>query len=200
MRRFLTLVCFALLTVARASAQSEASIYVRLFPDTLAGPHARVTVMSLLDDPSWLNAVKNSIPVRLEWSVQLWQRGGFLAPSKAGPKAEWKETIQRNPTLDIYELRTSVPGERIPPQTFASLGMLALQVGRPWELADFGPKSRGKWYYRVTLRLSTLTDDEIAKLSNPDQGSVGRYLNKLLLGFTQPARTLTVESDDFIVR
>ena len=208
MRRFLLPLLLALLAVAPAAAQTEASVYVRLFPDTAAGPHARVRVMSLLDDPSWRNAVNNSYPVRLEWTLQLWQRGsGFLGlGGKAGEKVEWKEMIQRNSILGVYEVTTEAAGERIPPQQFKTLDALALWMGKPWELADFGPRSRGTWYYRLTLKLSTLTDDEIAKLdrfSSPtqrgdaDPGALQRLINRVLLNINLPSQTLPAQSRDF---
>ena len=208
MRRFLLLICLTLLAVAPAVAQTEVSAYVRLFPDTDAGPHARVRVMSLLDDPLWRNAVNNSLPVRLEWTVQLWQKGGglFGLGGKAGPKAQWKEMIQRNSILGVYELTTDVPGERTPPQQFSSIDILALEVGRAWELVDFGPPSAGNWYYIVTLKLSTLTEDEKNKLDqfssaaqrgDADPGALQRLINRILLNINLPTKTLTDQSPVF---
>ena len=208
MRRFLLPLLLALLAVTPVAAQTEASVYVRLFPDTAAGPHARVRVMSLLDDPSWRKAVNSSYPVRLEWTVQLWQRGsGFLGlGGKAGEKVEWKEMIQRNSILGVYEVTTEAAGERVPPQQFKSLDELGLGIGRAWELVDFGPRKGGTWYYRVTLNLSTLTEDEMTKLdqfSSPaqrgdaDPGALQRLINRFLLNISLPSKTLTDQSPDF---
>lgn len=208
MRRFLLPILLAFLAITPAAAQTKASVYVRLFPDTAAGPHARVRVMSLLDDPAWRKAVNSSYPVRLEWTVQLWQRGsGILGlGGKAGPKAEWKEMIQRNSILSVYELTTEVAGDGIPPQQFSSIDLLALQIGRAWQLDDFGPPSKGTWYYLVTLKLSTLTEDEMAKLdqfSSPtqrgdaDPGALQRLINRFLLNISLPSQTLTAQSPDF---
>ena len=117
MRRFLLLVTLGFLAAAPVRAQVDATVAVQLAPDSMAGPHARVRVRSLLSDPSWRNAITNSYPVRLEWTLQLWQRGGgFLGlAGKAGPKVEWKEMIQRNSILGVYELTTEVAGEHIAP-------------------------------------------------------------------------------------
>lgn len=208
MRRFLLLVILALFAAAPVAAQIDATVNVQLFPDSVAGPHARVRVRSLLDDPSWRNAVNNSYPVRLEWTVQLWQRGGgFLGlGGKAGPKAEWKEMIQRNSILGVYELTTEVAGEHIAPQQFSSIDVLAYEIGRARELVDFGPRSSGNWYYRVTLKLSTLTEDEITKLDrfssstqrgDADPGALQKLINRVLLNINLPSATLTDESPVF---
>lgn len=209
MRRFLLPILLALLAAAPAAAQTEASVYARLFPDPIAGPHARVRVMSLFDDPAWRNAVNNSYPVRLEWTVQLWQKGsGFLGlGGKAGEKVEWREMIQRNSILGVYEVTTEAAGERIPPQQFKNIDELAFGIGRAWELVEFGPRTEGKtWYYRVTLKLSTLTDDEITKLdrfSSPtqrgdaDPSALQRLINRVLLNINLPSQTLTAESPAF---
>jgi hypothetical protein len=151
--------------------------------------------MSLLDDPEWRNAVTKSYPVRLDWSVQLWQKGWF---GKAGPKAEWRDVIQWNSILEVYQLTSEVPGERVAPQQFRSLDMLALQMGRPIELSEFGPKSPGNWYYRVTLKISTLNADDLAKLDKGTDPSVLEQLfNKALMNFKLPTRTYTDESPVF---
>jgi hypothetical protein len=198
-RRVLLLVVLVLFGVGRASAQTEARVAVRLFPDTAAGPHVEVRVMGLLDDPDWRDAVINSYPVRLEWSVQLWQTGMF---GKAGPKVEWKDVIQRKSIMNLYEVITQLPGSRPTSQTFASLDILALYVGQKIQLDTFGPKGKGEWYYRVVLKLSTLTGDEIDKLSasqqRGDNGSeLQRAFSKALLNFSLPKRTLRLDSPSF---
>jgi hypothetical protein len=200
-RRFLLLVVLAFLAVTRASAQSEVSVAVRLYPDTSVGPHPVVRVISLLDDPDWVGAVTNSYPVRLQWTVQLWQKGGLF--EKAGPKVEWRDVIQRKSLMGIYEVTTFLPGQRAATQQFASLDILALYIGKPFVLDDFGPRSSGNWYYRVTLTLSTLTSDEIDKqLSASEQrgdptGEVQRAFNKFLMNFSLPKATRRSESPAF---
>lgn len=198
MRRLLLLLLLATTVGARASAQSEWNIGVRLTPDTLVGPHVRVRVMSLLDDPDWLDAITNSYPVRLEWTVQLWQRGLF---GKAGPKVAWKDVVQRKSVMNIYELTTQFPGERATTQQFSSLDILKLYLGQPIE-PDFGPRSPGNWYFRVTLKLSTLTADELDRLSasqqrNDPTGQVQRAFNKLMLKATLPTGEKSVDSPVF---
>jgi hypothetical protein len=207
-RRLFVLVILVFLAAAPVIAQADARVEVQLAPDSITGPHARVRVRSLLSDPSWRNAITNSYPVRLEWTLQLWQRGGgFLGlAGKAGPKVEWKEMIQRNSILGVYELTTDVAGEHIAPQQFSSIEVLAYEIARPLDLVDFAPRSPGNWYYRVTLKLSTLTEDEITKLDrfssstqrgDADPGALQRLINRVLLNINLPSATLTDESPVF---
>ena len=82
--------------------------------------------------------------------------------------------------------------------------MLAYEISRPLDLVDFGPRSPGNWYYRVTLKLSTLTEDEKTKFdqfstqrSDADPGALQRLVNRVLLNISLPSATLVDESPVF---
>lgn len=176
MRRALYLFAVAIIgAVSPASAQARARIAARL--DVQASPpNLLVHVSDLLDDPVWLDALRNAYKIRVHWRVQLWRSRAILDSPQ--PPIEWDDIIQQVPVLDVYTY-TEPGGSRPMTTRFDTLDLLKAWVGQDVQLTTPNDLAPGKWYYIVDASLSTVTQDQA---SGSDGGGLSEAVRRLILG------------------
>lgn len=211
MRRVLTAIALGLALAAPAAAQTpRVGLSVQLGPDTLPRGvrYARVQVRSLLADQRWAEALDQSFPIRLSFRMEIWRsREGWIDEFQRA--AEWSTVIQRDPLQDQYrvtELLLSGPVET----RFATRDELARWIGITREV-DALPQGAGIFYYDITLRITTLSDEDMEELerflagapeapAGPERSSVGKSLRRFLLRLAGlPGEELSVKTERFRV-
>ena len=213
MRRLLA-VAFVLgcLAVAPARAQTpRVGVSVQLGPDSFPRGlrYPRVQVRSLLADPRWSEALAQAFPIRLAFRLEIWRsRDGWIDAFQRA--AEWSMVIQYEPLQEQYrvtELLLAGPVET----RFPSRDELARWIGITRQV-DALPRGSGEFYYDLKLRISTLSDEDIAELdqflagvptspNRPPPRTFGRSFTRFLLRLAGlPGEDLTVRTEKFRVR
>jgi hypothetical protein len=157
--------------VSTAPAQARARIAARL--DVQATPpNLLVHVSDLLEDPVWLDALRNAYRIRVHWRVQLWRSRALLDEPQL--PVEWDDIVQQVPVLDVYTY--TEPGGNTPMTTrFDTLDKLKDWVKQDVRLNTPATLRDGRWYYVVDATISTVAPDET-------NGSVSETLRRLVLG------------------
>jgi hypothetical protein len=169
MRRLLGLF-FLLLLIQPPLAEAQR---VRLtITDTVDARGRRVPLIftpSILRDERWLETVQNSFPLRMEFRVEIWRvrTDWFDALERA---FEWGIIIQFEPLTDQYTKSEEWGGALRRETTFGSLPELErnLELGQQVSIT---PAGTGEYYFTATLRLRTLSDDEMEELERFLQGN-----------------------------
>lgn len=200
MRRVLLLLAVVLVGAAPAvSAQARARVEVTR--DTISNDPI-VRVRNLLREAQWRDALESAFTLRLQWRVDLWrQRAIFPANERS---VTYEVIIQPDPLLQQYRLITRVPGRPPIESRYATFESLLLATDLSQQLGRQGPTRRGDWYYTATLRVSTLTDEELEELQafvgGGDRGSTGSAITRALVRLVAlPTTTLEARSDRFRV-
>ena len=173
MRRALYLLAAVMVgAVSTAPAQARARIAARL--DAQASPpNLLVHITDLLDDPTWLDALRHAYKIRVHWRVQLWRSRALFDDPQA--PIEWDDIIQQVPVLDVYTY--TEPGGSTPMTTrFDTLDLLKAWVQQDVRLNTPPGLQAGRWYYIVDATISTLPQDPAA-----DADAAG-FLRRLVLG------------------
>jgi hypothetical protein len=181
-----------------APAQGSAFLSAQLYPDSLAGPDVSFHVGSLLDDPEWRDALDHNLPIRLHWKVQTFRERPVI--DESGPTVELDVRVERDPMLQAYLYQFTAPGESPTRSLFNSLDSLRLEVGQAWRVQVRNGLKPGRWYYTVSLEITTLTDADLTAVqrnqsrSGGDQGGgIWAYLQRKLIGGVVPRRVLPTE-------
>lgn len=203
MRRFLLLAVLCVGAPLVASAQAQPEVSARLGPDPVVGPNPEWRVANLFEEGRWKDALESAYSIRLEWQVRAWRKR-TIADAK-GPSLEYSVIIRRQPLLEEYQMITQVAGRQPVTRSFPTLAALKVAVNGYLTLA-FPLPEEGTWYYAVRLDISTLSDEELAKLqqfmddpSSADPlagGAVTRGLMRLFL----PTQTLIDNTPSFRFR
>jgi len=200
-RRLLVLLAVVLVGAAPAvSAQARARVEVTR--DTVSNDPV-VRVRNLLREAQWREALESAFTLRLQWRVDLWrQRTIFPANERS---VSYEVIIQPDPLLQQYRLITRVPGRPPIESRYATFESLLLATDLSQQLGRQGPTRPGDWYYTATLRVSTLTDEELEELQafvgGGDRGSPGSAITRALVRLVAlPTTTLEARSDRFRVR
>ena len=143
MRRALYLFAVVIVgAVSTASAQARARIAARLDIQD-APPNLLVHISDLLEDPVWLDALRNAYKIRVHWRVQLW-RSRTLFDDPQLP-LEWDDIIQQVTVLDVYTY--TEPGGSTPMITrFDTLDLLKEWVRQDVRLNTPANLTAGRWY------------------------------------------------------
>lgn len=199
MRRVVLLLAVALAGAAPAASAQRARVEVTR--DTVSNDPI-VRVRNLLREAQWREALESAFTLRLQWRVDLWrQRTIFPANERS---VSYEVIVQPDPLLQQYRLITRVPGRPPIESRYASLESLVLAIDLPQQLGRQGPRRAGDWYYTATLRVSTLTDEELEELQEfvggGDRGSPGSAITRALVRLVAlPTITLEARSDRFRV-
>jgi hypothetical protein len=200
-RRVLLLLAVVLVGVAPAAA-AQARARVEVTRDTVSNDPI-VRVRNLLREPQWREALESAFTLRLQWRVDLWrQRTIFPANERS---VSYEVIVQPDPLLQQYRLITRVPGRPPIESRYATFESLLLAIDLPQQLGRQGPTRAGDWYYTATLRVSTLTDEELEELQafvgGGDRGSPGSAITRALVRLVAlPTTTLEARSERFEVR
>jgi hypothetical protein len=199
-RRVLLLLAVVLVGAAPA-ATAQAGARVELTRDTVSNDPI-VRVRNLLREPQWREALEAAFTLRLQWRVDLWrQRTIFPANERT---VNYEVIVQPDPLLRQYRLITRVPGRPPIESRYSSFESLQMAMDLAQQLGRQGPTRSGEWYYTATLRVSTLTDEELAELQafvgGGDRGSPGSAITRAFLRLIAlPTTTLDDRSETFRV-
>ncbi len=203
MRRLLLLACLFAGAPAVALAQAQPEVNARLGPDRLTGPNPEWRIANLFEEGRWKDALESAYSIRLEWQVKAWRKR-TIADAK-GPSLGYSVIIRKQPLLEEYQVITQVPGRSPTERRFGTLAELKVWVSTymtiPFQLRD-----DGNWYYSVRVDISTLTDEELAKLQqfmdDPSGGDplAGGAVTRGVMRLFLPTQTLNDNTATFIVR
>lgn len=171
-----------------------------------------VRTRELLRDPRWLDMLRSGFPVRLHYRLELWRSRGawFDAFDK---DVGWDVVVRHEPLLDQYHVATITPSGATE-QRYGTLERLAEAISIPYRI-PMPPEGDGKYYYTITLQVTTLSDSDLDELQRflsgelgPAAGSgqdfgdaVGRGMTRLLLKLAGlPSLRLEARSEEFETR
>ncbi|MES2304400.1 MAG: hypothetical protein V4558_02795 [Gemmatimonadota bacterium] len=203
MRRFLLAACLLAGATSVVSAQAQPVVDARLGPDRSNGPNPEWRVANLFEEGRWKDALESAYSIRLEWQVKAWRKR-TIADAK-GPSLAYSVIIRKQPLLEEYQMITQSAGRRPVEKSFSTLDSLKVAVNAfvtvPFQLSE-----GGSWYYAVRLDISTLDDEELAKLqrfmNDPSTGDPigGGAVTRGVMRLFLPTQTLNESTPTFTVR
>lgn len=202
-------ICAAVTWTGSLSGQATpVQVDVRLTPPAATGARAPIVrSRNLLSDERWVSALRSGLPVRLHYRLEVWKsREGWFDIFER--QTEWDVVLRHEPLLDQYSLITIVGG-RGQERRYATLDALSAALAFSFQV-NVQPSQSGRYYYAVTLEVSTLSDSDLDELrrfleGDPDDGkeggALGRGATRLLLRMAGlPTLRLEARSDGFEVR
>jgi hypothetical protein len=177
---------------------------------TLAGS-ARdplVSTENLLEDTPWLSALRQGLPVRLQYRLEIWRsREAWL--DEVQRQIEWTVVIRHEPLLDQFSVVRILPNG-VRRNVYGTPGALAAALGVPVRFT-VAPREPGTFYYAASLAVATLSDSDLDQFErilrgelNPGNGEGGSLLQRarrLALGLAGlPTANLKAKSESFEVK
>ncbi len=165
---------------------------------------------NLLADERWLQALDNSLPLVITYSLQTWRsRDGWI--DELTSATSWQTVITKEPLQDEYTVTLFVGGRMLRPNRFAIRDSAANYLNLP-QRVEVIPSRPGRFYYTISAKIQSLTDRDMDQLERllagdpeldvPEPGSpVGRGIRRFLLRIAGlPSQVLDARSDQFTVR
>jgi hypothetical protein len=183
---FLALCCRTEVVAAQDSTQ--VLLEVNLAADTTprGGRDATVRTRNLFADTPWLSALRQGLPVRLQYRLEVWRsRAGWF--DVLDRQLEWTVVVRHEPLLDQFSVVRLIPPNRVLQNRYATPGALAAVLGSTIYRFKVAPESEGQYYYAASLDVSTLSDSDLDDLQRLLKGELGRGEGQSL---TQRARRL----------
>lgn len=180
---------------------------VTLTPDTASQGAGlpQIRLRNLLEDSRWAEALRSGLPIRLHYRVELWRsRSGWLDAFER--QTEWDVLVRREPLLDQYTMVTAL-GRARRVRRYGTLDALSAALEFSYRVA-VRPAEPGTYYYIGSLRISTLSDSDLAELDrflrggNGGDGGLGAILGRgatrILLRFAGlPTQRIEARSPEF---
>ncbi len=188
-------------------AQDSAAVRLEV---TLAGT-ARdplVTTKNLLEETPWLSALRQGLPVRLSYRLEIWRsREAWL--DEVQRQIEWTVVIRHEPLLDQFSVVRLLPNG-VRRNVYGTPGALAAALGVPVRFT-VAPREAGTFYYAATLAVATLSDSDLDQFERILRGELdpangeGRTLlqraRRLVLSLAGlPTANLSAKSEAFEVK
>lgn len=173
------------------------------------GRDARVRTENLLADTPWLSALRQGLPVRLQYRLEVWRsREGWF--DEVARSVEWTVLVKHEPLLDQFSVVRFIPPRRVSENRYATPGALAAALGVAYQL-PIAPAEAGRYYYSATLTVTTLSDSDLDQFErllrggldpgNAGGGSLAERARRLVLRLAGlPTLTVTGQSVGFEVR
>lgn len=169
---FLAVLC--LTRPAAAQDSTQVSLEVKLATDTTAngGRDATVRTRQLFADTPWLSALRQGLPVRLQYRLEVWRsRAGWF--DVLDHQVEWTVVVRHEPLLDQFSVVRLIPPNRVLQNRIATPGALAALLGSIYRF-KVAPTTEGQYYYAASLDVSTLSDSDLDDLQRLLKGELGR--------------------------
>ncbi len=207
--RLRSLLGLLLLLAGARSAAAQDSAAVRL-DLTLAGT-ARdplVSTRNLLEDTPWLSALRQGLPVRLQYRLEIWRsREAWL--DEVQRQIEWTVVIRHEPLLDQFSVVRLLPNG-VRRNVYGTPGALAAALGVPVRFT-VAPREPGTFYYAASLAVTTLSDSDLDQFerilrgeldpANGEGGTLLQRARRLVLRLAGlPTANLTARSESFEVK
>lgn len=153
-------------TVATAQATAPE---LRVTRDTIKD-RPLVQSTNLLGDTPWLTALRQGLPVRLRYRVEIWRsrEGWFDAVSN---QYEWQVVIRHQPLLDQFTLYRLFPRQDVRTYTYATAGALAAVLEQPYSI-PIKPSEEGTHYYAASLDVQTLSESDLDDFNKVIRGEI----------------------------
>ncbi len=215
MRRFSLAVAGLVALSSGARAQSR-SVTVSIGLDTaVQRTGARKPVVSLkgvLADARWYEALENSLPLVVSYSLETWRsRDGWIDEFVGGGRVEWQAIVTKEPLQEEYTITRIVTGRPERPLRFAVRDSASRELDKP-QRVEWMPQRPGRFYYALSVRITALSDRDMDQLERflagdptletPEPGTaVGRWIRRFLLRIAGlPSQVLRARSEQFDVR
>lgn len=190
-----------------AAAQDSAAVRLDL---TLAGSSRDpvVSTRNLLEDTPWLSALRQGLPVRLQYRLEIWRsREAWL--DEVQRQIEWTVVIRHEPLLDQFSVVRLLPNG-VRRNIYGTPGALASALGVPVRFT-VAPANPGTYYYAGSLAVSTLSDSDLDQFErilrgelepgNGGGGTLAQRARRLVLRLAGlPAANLSAKSEKFEVK
>jgi len=211
MRRLALLVVGLWTWASPAFGQRQVSVSLSLWGEDQPGTPRRALVYlrDLLDDPRWAEQLDNSLPVIVSHRLELWRsRDGWIDQPQGA--VEWRLIVTREPLLEEYAVTQVTQDRPGRPERFAVRDSAAGYLARP-NLIDFRPSRRGRYYYSLTTKITTLSEADLDQLErflagDPElvtgsRGSaISQLFRRILLSIAgRPSVELDAKSETFEV-
>lgn len=215
MRRFSLAVAGLVALGSQAEAQSH-SVSVSISLDTaVQRTGARkpiISLRSLLADPRWNEALDNSLPLVVSYSLETWRsRDGWIDELIGGGSVEWEAIVIKEPLQEEYSITRIIASRPERTLRFAAVDSAIRELDKP-QRVEWIPQRAGRFYYTLAVRITALSDRDIDQLERflagdptletPEPGTrVGRGIRRFLLRIAGlPSQVLTARSEQFDVR
>lgn len=159
---------------ALAQDSTQVTLEVQLATDTTAngGRDATVRTRQLFADTPWLSALRQGLPVRLQYRLEVWRsRAGWF--DVLDHQEEWTVVVRHEPLLDQFSVVRLLPPNRVLQNRIATQGALAALLGSTYRF-KVAPTTEGQYYYAASLDVSTLSDSDLDDLQRLLKGELGR--------------------------
>ena len=208
-RHLFPLLLLSLLFAGRRSAAAQDSTEVRL--DVTLGGTKRDPVVStrnLLEDTPWLSALRQGLPVRLQYRLEIWRsREAWL--DEVQRQIEWTVVIRHEPLLDQFSVVRLLPNG-VRRNVYGTPGALAAALSVPVRFT-IAPAESGTFYYAASLAVATLSDSDLDQFEqilrgeldpvNGERGTLLQRARRLVLRLAGlPTANLSAKSDPFEVK
>lgn len=199
----------ALLTLVQLAAPLAAqdSTAVRLEVALATSTHDPVVfTRNLLEETPWLTALREGLPVRLQYRLEMWRsREAWL--DEVERQLEWTIVVRHEPLLDQFTVTRIGPGNGITQGRYATPGALAAVLGVGYRF-PIAPHDDGRYYYTASLAVATLSDSDLEKLDRilkgeldprtSEGGSLADRARRLILRLAGlPTLSLSASSETF---
>ncbi len=203
----LSLVLAGAAHVAPLAAQDSAAVRLEV---TLAGVSRDpvVATRNLLEDTPWLSALRQGLPVRLQYRLEIWRsRSAWLDDVQR--QIEWTVVIRHEPLLDQFSVVRLLPNG-VRRNVYATPGALAAALSVPVRFT-VAPTESGTFYYSASLAVATLSDSDLDQFErilrgeldpgNGEGGSLVQRARRLVLRLAGlPTLGLSARSEVFEVK
>jgi Domain of unknown function (DUF4390) len=194
--------------VGSAAAQDSAVVRLEV---ALAQPSRDPVVFTrnLLEETPWLTALREGLPVRLQYRLEVWRsRQAWLDDVQR--QLEWTVVVRHEPLLDQFTVTRIGPANNgITQARYATPAALAAALGVGYRF-PIAPREQGRYYYTASLAVATLSDSDLEKLdrilkgeldpTNGEGGSLAERARRLILRLAGlPTLSLSASSDQFEV-
>ena len=126
--------------------------------------------LNLLEDTPWLSALREGLPVRLQYRLEVWRsREGWL--DEVDRTVEWTVVVRHEPLLDQFAVTRLGPGRVSQTRRAATAGGLAGMLSLPFQVR-IGPRTPGRYYYTASLDVTTLSDSDLEKFERLLRGEL----------------------------
>jgi hypothetical protein len=204
--------CLLLGLPSAAPAQAPQQEPVRL--EVTAEPTTHdptVFTRNLLEDTPWLGTLRQGLPVRLQYRLEVWRsRDAWL--DEQIRQVEWTVVVRHEPLLDQFTVTRLGPFRaNAVTRRLGTAGALAEYLGVGLRYPVLTPKEQGRYYYRATLSVATLSDSDLDKFErllrgeldpgSDDGGGIAERARRLVLKLAGlPTANLAADSEQFEVR
>lgn len=201
------------LAATSASAQSQGvSVSMGLSAEVMRNGARKpvVYLRNLLADERWNQALDNSLPLIVTYSLQTWRsRDGWI--DELATEFTWQSIITKEPLQEEYSVILVTGTRPRRPLRFPVRDSALKYLNLP-QMIETYPQRPGRFYYTVRVKITALSDRDMDQLErflagDPDLdisepgSAVGRGVRRFLLRIAGlPSQQFEARTEQFVVR